>query len=169
VRPGTVLPLAADGLGTGVPDRLELHVFAGGEGEFTLAEDRDDGQWARTRFAFAGGELTISAVEGERDTVPERTYVVVPHGFTDPVPIDLGVLDPGEEHGVRLPEPATGDDTVERLFALLDRAHIANPIKNAIYDAVQTAPEPADAALELIGMDLPPALLGAVTELLLAR
>ena len=28
---------------------------------------------------------------------------------------------------------------------------------------------PADAALELIGMDLAPAVLGAVTELLLAR
>jgi hypothetical protein len=94
---------------------------------------------------------------------------VIPHGFADDAPIDLGVLDPAEEHRVRLPEPATGDDTVERLFALLDRAHIANPIKNAIYDAVNAAPTPADAALELIGMDLPPALLGAVTELLLAR
>ena len=101
--------------------------------------------------------------------MPERTYVVVPHGFAESEPIDLGVLDPASEHRTRLPEPATGDDTVERLFALLDRAHIANPVKNAIYDAVLAAPTPRDAALELIGMDLPPALLGAVTELLLAR
>jgi hypothetical protein len=57
----------------------------------------------------------------------------------------------------------------ERLFALLDRAHIANPVKNAIYDAVLAAPTPADAALELVAMDLHPPLLGAVTELLLAR
>ena len=153
-----------------MPDRVELHVFAGGDGSFTLAEDRDDGRWARTRFTYEGGELTIGAVDGERATLPDgRTYAVVPHGFADDAPIDLGALDPAEEHRARLPEPDTGDDTVERLFALLDRAHIANPVKNAIYDAVRAAPAPADAALELIGMDLPPALLGAVTELLLAR
>ena len=57
----------------------------------------------------------------------------------------------------------------ERLFALLDRAHLPNPVKNAVFDAVNGAPAPADAALELIGMDLSPAVLGAVTELLLAR
>jgi hypothetical protein len=170
VRPGTVLPLAADGPGTGVPDRVELHVFAGGDGAFTLAEDRDDGRWARTTFTHRGGELVIGAVEGERGTVPDaRTFVVVPHGFAGDAPIDLGVLDPGSEHRTSLPEPSDGDDTVERLFALLDRAHIANPVKNAIYDAVRAAPTPGDAALELIGMDLPPGLLSAVSELLLAR
>jgi hypothetical protein len=170
VRPGTVLPLAADGPGTDVPERLELHVFAGGDGAFTLAEDRDDGRWAHTTFAFRGGELVIGVLEGERATLPdERSYVVIPHGFGDDAAIDLGTLDPAEEHSIRLPEPAAGDDTVERLFARLDRAHIANPVKNAIYDAVSAAPTPADAALELIGMDLPPAVLAAVTELLLAR
>jgi hypothetical protein len=170
VRPGTVAPLAADGAGTDLPERLELHVFGAGEAAFTLAEDRDDDRWARTTFTHRDGELTIGAVEGERATLPgARSYVVVPHGFADCEPIELGVLDPGEEHRVRLPEPETTDDTVERLFELLDRAHVANPVKNAIFDAVNAAPAPADAALELIGMDLPPALLGAVTELLLAR
>ena len=46
---------------------------------------------------------------------------------------------------------------------------MGNPVKNKIYDAVTAAPTPADAALELIAMDLDPPLLGAVTELLLAR
>jgi hypothetical protein len=169
VRPGTVAPLAPAGAGTGVPERLELHVFGDGEAAFTLAEDRDDERWARTTFTHRDGELVIGAVEGERDTLPERSYCVVPYGFADDEPIELGVLAPGEEHRVKLPEPETGDDTVERVFALLDRAHVANPVKNRVYDAVTAAPKPADAALELIGMDLPPALLGAVTELLLAR
>ncbi len=66
VRPGTILPLAADGPGTDLPDRVELHVFAGGDGEFTLAEDRDDGRWARTTFTYDGGELTIGAGRGRR-------------------------------------------------------------------------------------------------------
>jgi Glycosyl hydrolases family 31 len=169
VRPGTILPLAADGPRTDVPDRLELHVFAGGDGEFTLAEDRDDERWARTTFRLRDGELTIGAVDGERGTLPgSRHFVVMPHGFHDDEPVDLGELDPGAEHSHRLGAQAE-DDVSVRLFALLDRAHIANRVKNTIYDAVQAAPVPADAALELIGMDLPPAVLGAVTELLLAR
>ena len=94
---------------------------------------------------------------------------MVPHGFADDEPIDLGALAPGEEHRVRLPAGAAEDDVTERLFALLDRAHMANSVKNAIYDAVLAAPTPADAALELVAMDLHPPLLGAVTELLLAR
>ena len=75
----------------------------------------------------------------------------------------------------RAPSTAAGSPTARprrrarRLFALLDRAHLPNPVKNAIYDAVLAAPTPGDAALELIGMDLRPAVLGAVTELLLAR
>ena len=170
VRPGTILPLAADGPGTDVPDRVELHVFAGGDGEFTLAEDRDDERWARTTFRLRDGELTIGAVDGERGTLPgSRSFVVVPHGFADDSPIDLGELDPGSEHRHEIGDARAEDAVGERLFALLDRAHIANPVKNAIYDAVNAAPAPADAALELIGMDLPPELLGAVSELLLAR
>jgi hypothetical protein len=152
-----------------VPDRIELHVWAGGEGEFTLAEDRDDERWARTTFSHRDGELVIGAVEGERGTLPgSRTFVVVPHGFEDDEPVDLGALDPGAEHRHRLGAPRAGEDVRERLFALLDRAHLPNPVKNAVYDAVNGAPTPADAALELIGMNLGPATLGAITELLLA-
>jgi alpha-glucosidase (family GH31 glycosyl hydrolase) len=162
VRPGAILPLAADGPGTDLPDRVELHVFAGGDGEFTLAEDRDDGRWARTTFTYRDGELTIGRIEGERDTLPERSYVVVPHGFASAEPIEV------RDGRVRLDGELAGDDTAERLFALLDRAHMPNPVKNAIYDAVLAAPTPTAAALELIGMELDPPLLGAVTELLLA-
>ena len=98
-----------------------------------------------------------------------RSYAVVPHGFADDTRAELGELDPGDEHRHRLGEARAEDAVDERLFALLDRAHIANPVKNAIYDAVRAAPAPADAALELIGMSLPPELLSAVSELLLAR
>ena len=163
VRPGTILPLAADGPGTDLPDRVELHVFAGGDGGFTLAEDRDDGRWARTTFTYEAGELTIGEVEGDADTLPERTYVVVPHGFASTEPIEVS------DGRVRLDGGPAPDDTIERVFALLDRAHMGNPVKNRIYDAVTAAPTPADAALELIAMDLDPPLLAAVTELLLAR
>ena len=92
----------------------------------------------------------------------------MPHGFADAEPIDLGVLDPGASTGSTDRDAAPPTTPSSALFALLDRAHMGNPVKNAIYDAVQAAPVPADAALELIGMDLPPAVLGAVTELLLA-
>jgi alpha-glucosidase (family GH31 glycosyl hydrolase) len=73
--------------------------------------------------------------------------------------------------------PLSGDDVhrtpVEdlqpRLFALLDRAVVPFVLKNAIWDTVRGAESPSHAALTLIGMDMSPALLSAVSELLLAR
>ena len=68
---GAILPLArGPRLGTANPDALELRVYAGADGEFTLAEDRDDGRWALTRFTLTGDELRIHPVDGERGSVP---------------------------------------------------------------------------------------------------
>jgi hypothetical protein len=80
---GAILPLAADAQqGVANPDALELRVYAGADGEFTLAEDQDDERWAVTRFTFAGDELRIHPVEGEHGSVPAtRHYDVVLCGF----------------------------------------------------------------------------------------
>ena len=169
VRPGTILPLAADGPGTDVPDRVELHVFAGGDGRVHARRGprrralgahhvppprRRAGhrrRRGRTRDLARLAQLRGGAarVRGRRAGRPRRAR-------------------PGRRAPPPARRPRTATTPSSALFALLDRAHIANPVKNAIYDAVQAAPAPADAALELIGMDLPPAVLGAVTELLLA-
>ena len=55
------------------------------------------------------------------------------------------------------------------MFALLDRAQIGFELKAAVYDAVRTAPDAGAAVLALQGLDVSPVLLGAVSEILLAR
>ena len=54
----------------------------------------------------------------------------------------------------------------ERVFALLDRAQVGFDLKDRIYRLIRTS-EPADAVLALQGLDLPPYLLGALSEILL--
>ena len=57
-------------------------MYAGADGEFTLAEDQDDERWALTRFTLTGDELRIHPVEGEHGSVPAtRRYDVVLCGF----------------------------------------------------------------------------------------
>jgi alpha-glucosidase (family GH31 glycosyl hydrolase) len=188
---GAILPLAADAQwGVANPEALELRVYAGADGEFTLAEDHDDEQWALTRFTLVGDELRIHPVEGERDVVPAtRGYDVVLCGFADVR--EVAGLDgttrptvpgPGSV-SVRLPSVAAAEGAVlrlvgdtaaagnrdipERLFALLDAAQIELTTKERVHRAVTTH-EPARAVLALAALDLPRPLFTAVVELLLA-
>ena len=57
----------------------------------------------------------------------------------------------------------------ERVFALLDRAQMGFELKAAVHDAVRTAPDAGSAVLALQALDLPGSVLGAVSEILLAR
>jgi hypothetical protein len=55
------------------------------------------------------------------------------------------------------------------VFAILDRAQMDFVLKAAVLDVVRDAVSPAHAALALQGLDLDEALLGAVSEVLLAH
>ena len=144
-KAGAVLPMtAADELhGTDLPSVIEVKVFPGADGSFTLAEDRDDEQWAFTRISYdeASGEVTVHDPEGDVASVPEdRSYQVeVVRSTTTPR---------------------------ERVFTVLDRAQIGFDLKGRVYDVIGSA-EPASAVLSLQGLDLPPYLLGALSEILL--
>ncbi len=98
-------------------------MYAGADGEFTLAEERDDERWAFTRFTLRGDELRIHPVDGERGSVPAtRRYDVVLCGFAD-VTARRGRRDraadrpgPGGRQRERSPaEVAAGDGAVLRL------------------------------------------------------
>jgi alpha-glucosidase (family GH31 glycosyl hydrolase) len=149
-RAGAVLPVVPEdavGGGTDLTERIEVRAVAGADGELTLVEDRDDERWARTRLSYVDRtrELVVHDVEGEASTLPEgRTYELVVVGG----------------------EP---DDVAGRVFAVLDRAQMDFVLKAAVLDVVRDAASPAHAALALQGLDLSEALLGAVSEILLAH
>jgi hypothetical protein len=194
---GAILPLAGGvEWGTANPGALELRVYAGVDGGFTLAEDQDDGRWAFTRFTLCDDELRIHPVEGDRGSAPvTRSYDVVLCGFADvaavqvdgaeqptgpgPVPGSVSVQVPAvtavEGAVLRLlgdTAPAGNRDVPERLFALLDAAQIELTTKERVYRAVTnsltTTHEPARAVPALTALDLPQPLFTAVVELLLA-
>jgi hypothetical protein len=199
-RAGAIVPLVPESAVTNEtanPDALELRVFAGADGSFTLWEDDDDERWASTtiRLDFAAGEVTIDEPGGELSSLPQtRSYDIVLVGFAAVDSVDAVTaggtqrlpVGPGPVPGsvlVRLGpksigEPVRlllgGDSTLarnaveDRLFALLDRANIAFDLKGAIWDAVRRE-DVASAVLSLQGLDLSPELLGAVSELLLAQ
>jgi hypothetical protein len=188
---GAILPLASGDLGITNPDALELRVYAGADGEFTLAEERDDERWAFTRFTLGGDELRIHPVDGERGSVPaSRRYDVVLCGFTDVTGVEVDGTAASVEPGptpcsvaVHLPSVTAGDGAVlrllgdlapagnrdvgERLFALLDAAQIKLATKEAVHRVV-TGHDPARAVAALAALDLPRPLFTAVVELLLA-
>ena len=148
-RAGAIVPMtpAGDvGGGTDLPARVEVRVFPGADGEFTLFDDRDDERWVRTRLTWddAAGELTVHDPEGETATLPEdRTYEVVV------------VADEGDLGG--------------RLFTLLDRVTMPFVLKESVWDVVRSGAGPAHTVPALQALEIEPALLGALTELLLAR
>ena len=166
-------------------------MYAGADGEFTLAEERDDERWAFTRFTLRGDELRIHPVDGERGSVPAtRRYDVVLCGFAGVTAVEVdgtGQRDrsrPGaRQRGGRIPEVAAGEGAVlrlvgdttpagnrdvgERVFALLDAAQIELATKEAVHRVV-TEHDPARAVAALAALDLPRPLFTAVVELLLA-
>ena len=148
-RAGAIVPMVpADAVGadTDPSARVELRVYVGADGEFTLVEDRDDQRWARTRFTYddATGAVTVHATRGETATVPgDRSYETVLVGA---------------DHD---PEAA--------LFTLLDRAQVGFELKAAAFEAVRTSDSPSDAVVALQALDVSPALLGAISEVLFAR
>jgi alpha-glucosidase (family GH31 glycosyl hydrolase) len=148
-RAGAIVPtVPAEELprGTDLADTVHVKVYPGADGAFTLAEDRDDDRWARTRITYddASGAVAVHDVEGSAETLPAgRRYRV---------------------------EVVRSTRTAEdRVFALLDRAQIGFELKAAVYDAVRTAPDAGAAVLALQGLDVSPVLLGALSEILLAR
>jgi alpha-glucosidase (family GH31 glycosyl hydrolase) len=151
-KAGAIVPMVpVDALpeGTALPSVVEVRVYPGAEGDFTLAEDADDDRWAFTRITYddATGAVQVHPVEGHPETLPDdRSYTIDVR--TPRVPI------------------LTTDD---RVFALLDRAQVGFELKAAAYDAVRTAPDAGAAVLALQGLDLSTALLGALSEILLAH
>ena len=144
-RAGAIVPMVPAeeiGRGTDPTSRIELRVFAGSDGEFTLIEDRDDQRWVRTRITYddSSGQVTVHEVQGEASTVPDdRTYETVIIGG------------PGD----------IGPDAQDAVFRILDQAQMGFDLKRAAFDAVQASTSAADTVMALQALDVTPSLLGS--------
>lgn len=91
-KAGAIIPMTDDLRGAaGTPKQLNIHVFAGACGAFSLYEDDNltqnyqDGRFAATDMHFIWGEhaeFTIEGAKGSADLLPERRdYVIQIHGM----------------------------------------------------------------------------------------
>lgn len=124
-KAGTILPLSDDPIcnGAPLPEKLELRVYCGADGEFTLYEDDErleNTRIARTPLRFAWGahaRLTVGAVEGDRALVPQsRDYRVRFIGLNAPSAVEVKV----------------NGQTVEAKYAYDAAAHCAQVVLTAV-------------------------------------
>ena len=207
-KAGALLPL--DGRTSGNecdnPDTMELRVFAGADGAFSLWEDDGEGDrfqpehWAETPITFAWGEdacLTIHPARGNQSCLPAaRSWRVEVFGLSANAPAtlceqngqalplageyrpetgswawQLPAAAPDASLTLRLTGCTAGDNQVEdRAFRLLHNAQISFDKKSAVMDTVRRLGSQGGGVVlsQLLTLDLPPQLTGALAELLTA-
>ena len=180
LRAGGILPLAAaDDLdATRNPERLELLVAPGADGELTLVEDDgtgatpDDIPTARTTIAWdqAAGVLSIGAADDPHGVLPrEREWTVRFLGVDrEPVHVAGPIAEPLRAEAGADPQPRT-PDRPGALFATLNAAQWGHEAKEAAWRTLTSELEPAAMLAELHAQALPRELIGALSELLTAR
>jgi hypothetical protein len=173
LRAGGILPLAAeDDLdATRNPERLEVVVAPGADGELTLIED-DDTDVARTTLTWdqAAGTLTIGAAEDPHGVLPAvRAWTVTGLGVEHEPLAASGP--PGEPLRVAAgadPRPRT-PDREDALFAILNAAQFSHEVKETAWRTLSSGLSVAPVLAELHAQGLPRELIGALSELLTAE
>ena len=198
VPAGSILPLAPDYMHSHLrnPEVLELRVYHGADGGFTLTEDdcsgRQDAPVQRSHFRYTltqeGALLHMEQSGG--GAVPEnREYRISICGIAQPDFVWLEgeaqlqwQYDNSEKallvtltgHSIGWFSLHVGlscweialRDKVAQVYSLLQRAQISYGLKDQIYNAVLQGQNTASILAALTGMELKPALLGPLAEIL---
>ncbi|WP_420174324.1 TIM-barrel domain-containing protein [Luteococcus sp. OSA5] len=176
-RAGAIVPLTGeDELRVENPTSLELRIFAGADGSYTLVEDDDraEPRTVRTRFDYeqASGRVLIHPAEGELDVVPTtRHYRLVLVGAGPEQVIELGQVVTAEGAEAHFEGSRELDNRVdERIFTFLDAAQIQILTKERVLELLTRHRSPAARLAALSEMpELDAATLGVLRELLLAE
>ncbi|HEX7396696.1 MAG TPA: DUF5110 domain-containing protein, partial [Propionibacteriaceae bacterium] len=191
-KAGGIVPLTGpDNLRVENPDALEVRVYAGADGSFTLYEDDDaaDPRVARTPIVFdwAAGHVSIGPAIGELDAIPAtrdwtvtlvgatQTTVVGHDSVWDPatssLTVHLGPVPAGESVTVTFAGPLTlsDNDVARRVYELVDRAQVPFAAKDAVAAAVQQGRASGAVTRDVLELHLEPVLEAAVLELVLAH
>lgn len=191
-RAGAIVPMAADHKTVGNPEALEVLVFPGGHGSYTMFEDDGEtyefknGKCFETTFAYDGDTFTISG-RGDKTLVPEkRRYTVIFRGFESFTPTGNGIeavsCDP-DTRSVRIvlaPMAADTDITLQlsgaktyenrdarqRAYAFLQMAGISIDLKRTWYEQLEGGMAPARFIEQLHADRIDGRLVEALTEIL---
>ena len=197
---GSILPLAGDYMTSheANPRVLEVRVYHGANGSFTLVEDdcsgRRDAPVQNTRFVYTAGEKEAALEvcrEGARVAPEDREYQVTIFGVYNPDAVWLEGRDQvqwqynedektitvrinGQPEGFVL-HVAFSDSRIAcqeklpQIYEILQRAQIEYGTKDRVYDTIAWGRNIGAVLAELTRMELEPSLLGAIAEILTAE
>lgn len=192
-KAGAIVPLTdakeAESCGTELPKAIDVNVFCGDSGMYTMYEDDgSDDHSALTRFEIKWNEDSLSfSVEPDEDIFKVRPsmrrYTVNLYGIDDgDVSSDAAfeksydasrkVLTVSFEKSADKLELSVVNtkiadiDRGERIFRLLQRSKIGYEFKERIYNCIQSKKDRAAAMPELQTLALSDDLMGALTELI---
>ena len=183
VKAGGIIPMAGDWATSHLtnPAHLEVEVFNGADGSFTLWEDAED-RAATTAFTFTSGSKAVltAAAAGEAGVIPEsRRYTLHLRGVGKPVSVStedwsydadsrvLTVEVTGKDFRVEVELEDASIAAPERnaaVYDILRKAQIAYELKTRVYDAVCSGADPARILGDLYQMELDAGLMGAMVE-----
>lgn len=159
-RAGAIVPMdaARTGNAAGNPENLELHVFAGDSGAFTLwendcvSQDTDLSVWAGTKIELlwpGQTQLIIHAPEGKKEVLPEkRTYTVVLHQAAEGLQAKIRYGAGTKEEASCVFDRETGltticlepSDLTEDICIFLENASLAeNALEERVWDFLNSA------------------------------
>lgn len=186
-REGSIIPHAAEGQSpTELPEVIELWIAPGADSRYELVED--DGALdpvtcvTGLTWSDASGTLTIAPADGDTSILPaSRTWRVRFIG-TDAHPAELGTTAAGESLTWTAPQPIRpGENDVEsRSLEIIERAQTAAANKTTLAGIIRGEDDVLRKVVALREAQvrgavveevtrLPESLVGAITELLVAR
>ena len=183
VRAGGIVPMAGDCRShLENPETLEVQIFNGADGKFTMYEDRGDAT-ATTAFTFSHGKHSVLTAKtaGDSGVIPEnRKYCLKFRGMEKPLAVSadtweydndakvLTVFVTGQKDfcvEVELADEAiAAPEKTAAVYALLHKAQISYELKTAIFEAVSAKENPDRILGNLYQMNLDSGLMGAVVE-----
>ena len=184
---GAIVPLAVqEGNATDNPAALEIRVFPGEGGSYTMYEDGENGASLLTAFRMENGQFTVTP-EGDASCVPQkRRYTVVFRGFAPFTPTGSAVessrydektrsviavlrqTDAGEAItlGVSGAKREENADYKERIFDFLQGCTMELQRKEDAFAAVRSIADRAVLLEELYNQHLPARVLECLAEFL---
>ena len=189
-KAGSIVPLqSAEEVSdrTDNPAHLELCVFAGKSGDFTLYEDDgvsnefENGRFVTTRFALDEENKTfiIEPAEGDVSLIPEkRRYTLKIYGVKgegagfdekrNVLTVECGEHCTDERITVSLNLPAAENNVSEYAYEIINRAQFPFSQKERLYKLITGGKNAADIVAEMQTMPIGEAMTKALSEIILA-
>lgn len=193
-KAGAIVPTAVHTPGsnhTGTPEALEVFVFPGADGKYTMFEDDGltdgftDGQACFTEFTYSETDGTFSiSTYGDLRCIPQkRRYKITFRGFknfqvegavclydatTHSVTVELPEVSADQSITLHLSkaEPAGTEDATEKVWEFLRFAQINIDVKQQIFDMIKSGQNTESILEELHADDVPDRLMEVLSEIL---